>query len=303
MQALVFCERQSHTLATRLPCKTTLRFIDEALVQTIAVLVAFTPRRDTSYISSSAAAMMLHKRLRQHFGSCRLESAREVALVVRCSSSCSSSSSAKSSSAAADRRGVLTQLAGAAGCLVGLQGVVANTAAAEELTVAQAAAGGFIDWWKSRRTANGGFKLLAPLYAAQQRLQQASDVLGAEAVGSGELLAALQLVRASSLNCYLFEALPDDTFETKASLLTQKYELSGEQSAQEISTRLGRSLHPAAMSKSARRAAGQAKGRCLGACACQLCNQLNDVLWTTRPFAVPGNKQTGRLHGIWAYCK
>jgi hypothetical protein len=41
-----------------------------------------------------------------------------------------------------------------------------------------------------------------------------------------ELTAALQLVRSSSLNCYLFEALPDDTFETRASLLTQKYELS-----------------------------------------------------------------------------
>jgi hypothetical protein len=123
---------------------------------------------------------------------------------------------------------VLTQLAGAVGCLVSLQGVNPNPAAAEELTVAQAAAGGFIEWWKSRRTANGGYKLLAPLYAAQQRLQQASDVLSAEALGSTELLSALQLVRASSLNCYMFEALPDDTIETKASLLTQKFELSGE---------------------------------------------------------------------------
>jgi hypothetical protein len=111
---------------------------------------------------------------------------------------------------------------------VGLQGASSNPVAAEELTVAQAAAGGFIDWWKSRRTANGGYKLLAPLYAAQQRLQQASDVLNAEAVGNTELLEALQLVRASSLNCYMFEALPDDTIETKASLLTQKFELSGE---------------------------------------------------------------------------
>jgi hypothetical protein len=116
---------------------------------------------------------------------------------------------------------------------VGLQAATANPAAAEELTVAQAAAGGFIDWWKSRRTLNGGFKLLAPLYAAQQRLQQASDVLNVEDVGNEQLLSALQLVRASSLNCYIFEALPDDTIETKASLLTQKFELSGENSLQE----------------------------------------------------------------------
>jgi hypothetical protein len=128
---------------------------------------------------------------------------------------------------------VLTHLATAAGCLVGLQGATAHPAAAEELTVAQAAAGGFIDWWKSRRTLNGGFKLLAPLYAAQQRLQQASDVLSAEEVGNEQLLSALQLVRASSLNCYMFEALPDDTIETKASLLTQKFELSGEKNLQE----------------------------------------------------------------------
>ncbi|KAF6262560.1 hypothetical protein COO60DRAFT_1293449 [Scenedesmus sp. NREL 46B-D3] len=165
--------------------------------------------------------MMLLERVSQPFGTC-LASNRKMATVVRCSSSSNSSSSVKSSSAAVDRRAVLAQLAASAGCLVGLQGAITNTAAAEDLTVAQAAAGGFIDWWKSRRTVNGGFKLLAPLYAAQQRLQQASDVLGAEAVGSSELLAALQLVRASSLNCYMFEALPDDTIETKASLFTQK---------------------------------------------------------------------------------
>lgn len=44
---------------------------------------------------------------------------------------------------------------------------------------------------------------------------------------SSKVLEALQLVRASSLNCYMFEALPDDTIETKASLLTQQLELSG----------------------------------------------------------------------------
>jgi hypothetical protein len=35
-----------------------------------------------------------------------------------------------------------------------------------------------------------------------------------------------QTVRASSLNCYIFEALEGDTIETKASLLSQEYRLS-----------------------------------------------------------------------------
>lgn len=244
---------------------------------TITVLPSSTLQRQTSCTSPSTAAMMLLERVSQPFGTC-LASNRKMATVVRCSSSSNSSSSVKSSSAAVDRRAVLAQLAASAGCLVGLQGAITNTAAAEELTVAQAAAGGFIDWWKSRRTVNGGFKLLAPLYAAQQRLQQASDVLGAEAVGSSELLAALQLVRASSLNCYMFEALPDDTIETKASLFTQKFELSGEQSLQETAflhvPTAPNILQQAAWS--AKHAAGKAKGRCLGACvscatSCMLC--------------------------------
>lgn len=71
----------------------------------------------------------------------------------------------------------------------------------------------------------GGAKLLNPLYVAQQRLQAASDLLS-QGTQPEELTAALQLVRSSSLNCYMFEALPDDTIETRASLLTQKYELS-----------------------------------------------------------------------------
>lgn len=71
----------------------------------------------------------------------------------------------------------------------------------------------------------GGAKLLNPLYVAQQRLQEASNLLQ-QGTQPEELTAALQLVRSSSLNCYIFEALPDDTIETRASLLTQKYELS-----------------------------------------------------------------------------
>jgi hypothetical protein len=90
-----------------------------------------------------------------------------------------------------------------------------------------AAENGYITWWKSRRTVNGGAKLLNPLYVAQRRLQEASDLLKQSSeLGGEDLTAALQLVRSSSLNCYMFEALPDDTIETRASLLTQKYEFS-----------------------------------------------------------------------------
>jgi inorganic triphosphatase YgiF len=78
-------------------------------------------------------------------------------------------------------------------------------------------------WWRSRRQANGGAKLLNPLYVAQQRLQEAANLLqNAGAAAGDEVTAALQLVRSSSLNCYLFEPLADDTLETRASLLTQK---------------------------------------------------------------------------------
>lgn len=115
-----------------------------------------------------------------------------------------------------DRRSTLLQLA------------TAIPAAASLLVPGPAAAqNGFVTWWKSRRSANGGAKLLAPLYVAQRRLQEASDLLKqSSSLGSDDVTAALQLVRSSSLNCYIFEALPDDTIETKASLLTQKWELS-----------------------------------------------------------------------------
>ncbi|GIL90697.1 hypothetical protein Vretifemale_18472 [Volvox reticuliferus] len=58
---------------------------------------------------------------------------------------------------------------------------------------------------------------------AQQRLEAASTML---ADGSGSMLEVLQLVRSSSLNCYLFDALPSDTLETRASLLTQSSKLT-----------------------------------------------------------------------------
>jgi hypothetical protein len=60
---------------------------------------------------------------------------------------------------------------------------------------------------------------------AQRRLQEASNLL-TQGSQPEDITAVLQLVRSSSFNCYMFEALPDDTIETRASLLTQKYELS-----------------------------------------------------------------------------
>ena len=72
---------------------------------------------------------------------------------------------------------------------------------------------------------SGGAKLLNPLYVAQRRLQEASNLL-TKGSQPEDITAVLQLVRSSSFNCYMFEALPDDTIETRASLLTQKYELS-----------------------------------------------------------------------------
>lgn len=47
----------------------------------------------------------------------------------------------------------MSQIA-AAGLSTGLQYVLPTSATAET-TVAQAVAGGYVDWWKSRRSANG----------------------------------------------------------------------------------------------------------------------------------------------------
>lgn len=122
-----------------------------------------------------------------------------------------------------DRRAVLSGTT--AGYILGLQGVLPGVAAAE-VDLRKAVASTFVDWWKSRRTVNGGAKLLNPIYVAQQRLQQAAALLDNSAVDSQVAMEALQLVRSSSLNCFMFEPLESDTIETKASILTQKYELS-----------------------------------------------------------------------------
>eukprot|EP00878_Enallax_costatus_P004502 GHUV01004742.1.p1 GENE.GHUV01004742.1~~GHUV01004742.1.p1 ORF type:complete len:246 (+),score=69.53 GHUV01004742.1:114-851(+) len=122
-----------------------------------------------------------------------------------------------------DRRAVLSSIT--SGCVLSVQGMLPAPATAE-VDLRKAVANNFVDWWKSRRTLNGGAKLLNPIYVAQQRLQQAAELLGNGSVNSDVATEALQLVRASSLNCFMFEPLESDTFETKASIMTQKYELS-----------------------------------------------------------------------------
>ncbi|GFR44051.1 hypothetical protein Agub_g5211, partial [Astrephomene gubernaculifera] len=108
-----------------------------------------------------------------------------------------------------DRRTVLF------GALAAIQGSLAPSSKAGMLD-------GTVEWWKGRKRANSA-KLIAPIKVAQQRLEAAAAML---ADGSGSMLDVLQLVRASSLNCYTFEALPGDSLETRASLLTQAANLS-----------------------------------------------------------------------------
>jgi hypothetical protein len=105
------------------------------------------------------------------------------------------------------------------------------------------------DFWRSRQSANGGIKLLAPLRTSQMRLEEASRLFATalpsaapalvaeasttsapgaiEALAatadptSDDLVRALALVRASSLNCYAYDSAAADSLEAKASLFQQ----------------------------------------------------------------------------------
>jgi hypothetical protein len=80
------------------------------------------------------------------------------------------------------------------------------------------------EFLRSRQQMNGGAKMLAPVRLARQRLQSAATFLEINTPES--FAAALQAVRTSSLNCYVFNALSDDSLETRASLVTQQFKLS-----------------------------------------------------------------------------
>ncbi|KAG2429200.1 hypothetical protein HYH02_014132 [Chlamydomonas schloesseri] len=84
-----------------------------------------------------------------------------------------------------------------------------------------AANAGVVEFWKGRQRANSA-KFIAPIKVAQQRLETAASMLA----NGGSPAEVLQMVRASSLNCYAFEALPTDTLETRASLFTASAKLS-----------------------------------------------------------------------------
>jgi hypothetical protein len=110
------------------------------------------------------------------------------------------------------RRGALAAAAAAVAVIAHpLPAAAAATEEAAGTSLGQAVAGSFVGWWKSRRSANGGAKLLAPLRVAQRRLADAGELLQG-ALDSDPtpdtLVQALQLVRSSSLNCYVFEVRP-----------------------------------------------------------------------------------------------
>ncbi|KAJ9533724.1 hypothetical protein QJQ45_026820 [Haematococcus lacustris] len=78
--------------------------------------------------------------------------------------------------------------------------------------------------WRSRQQANRDV-IIAPIKVAQERLEAALLMLDG-AQSPEQFATVLQAVRASSMNCYLYEALPDDSFETRASLVTQQLQFS-----------------------------------------------------------------------------
>ena len=67
-----------------------------------------------------------------------------------------------------------------------------------------------------------------PAAAAASTPPSGSSLLVAAAASTvpSSVVTALQAVRASSLNCYLFEALPGDDSDTRASLITQQMQLA-----------------------------------------------------------------------------
>lgn len=86
---------------------------------------------------------------------------------------------------------------------------------------------GYVAFYKGRQRQNGGAKLLAPIRAAHQRLAEAAGML--EEVKPFEvqpLMDVIGKVRASSLNCYVFEPFETDSLETRASIITQQLQLA-----------------------------------------------------------------------------
>uniref|UniRef100_A0A7S3QL94 Uncharacterized protein n=1 Tax=Dunaliella tertiolecta TaxID=3047 RepID=A0A7S3QL94_DUNTE len=80
--------------------------------------------------------------------------------------------------------------------------------------------------WRDRQKANIDI-YLAPIRLSIRKLTDASALLQESSSSSPGTVyqEALQVVRGSSLNCYLFDPTTDDSIETRASLATQQYKL------------------------------------------------------------------------------
>lgn len=82
---------------------------------------------------------------------------------------------------------------------------------------------------------DGGSKLLAPFGSAKIKLEEAKVALAAAAQAAASnggsppadsILDALKAARTSSLNCFVFEPLSGDNTETRASLITQQFQIA-----------------------------------------------------------------------------
>jgi hypothetical protein len=169
-----------------------------------------------------------------------------------------SSSSSSSSSTAASRQAAAAATAAARRpppTTPSLALALATTAALAAATCPPAAADSLADFWRSRQAANGGIKLLAPLRSSEMKLEEAMRILAApppaaaadaaaapaadapaleaaaadtslaaqsDAPTAEDLSRALAIVRASSLNCYAYDASgTNSTIEERASLFQQ----------------------------------------------------------------------------------
>eukprot|EP00798_Chlamydomonas_sp_ICE-L_P018004 gene18004-24413_t len=121
---------------------------------------------------------------------------------------------ASSRSSEHSRRGILGGIMGG----VSLLTLVQDPAPAEARTAVGMALG---EAWKNVQRQNGGMKILAPIRGAIEKLTEGGALLEVASTPE-ELTAALKTIRGSSLNCYVFEALPTDDFATRASLATQQ---------------------------------------------------------------------------------
>ncbi|KAK9820402.1 hypothetical protein WJX72_009982 [[Myrmecia] bisecta] len=84
------------------------------------------------------------------------------------------------------------------------------------------------EFLKSRQRADGGIKLLAPIRSSRMRLQEAEAALRKQNIYEPDpeiYKEMLSTIRSASLNCYTFEALDNDSIETRASILQRQLKI------------------------------------------------------------------------------